>query len=243
MNLGNLLLNTIFPSLCPLCQNIVEKEQTLCALCWDDIEFISDPSCIQCGLPLPASPIEEEIKCYDCLKNNHIFTESKSVFVYEAHSKKMILSLKHSYKFHYAPLLGKWMAESGKSLIEKSDVLIPIPLHWSRLLKRGFNQAALLAHHVGRAAKKPVLYNVLKRAKKTPTQDGLSRAERQKNMNDVFAVKEKNVILNKNIMLIDDVMTTGATLDAAAQILVKNGAASVRTLTVGRVRPTHKHGA
>ncbi|UNM06534.1 MAG: ComF family protein [Holosporaceae bacterium] len=220
---------------------MVDHESTLCATCWPKIEFIAPPYCDQCGLPLETASLHEKEKCLSCLHHSFSFIENRSAILYTHTSKKMILDLKHGHKLSIAPLLAAWAAHRGKAVIQKSDLLVPVPLHWTRLLKRGFNQAAVLTQHIGKRTNKSYLLNTLKRIKKTPSQEGLTAHARQKNMQHAFVVDKPEKIKGKSILLIDDVMTTGATLDASAKVLIQSGAKCVRTLTIGRVRPHIKH--
>ncbi len=236
-------LHFIFPPLCPLCKDVVDGENTLCPTCWPHIEFIADPCCDQCGLPLATASLHEKEKCISCLQHHFSFTQNRSAILYTQTSKKMILDLKHGHKLSIAPLLAQWMVRSGHKLIEKSDILIPVPLHWTRLLKRGFNQAAVLTQHIGKKTNTPYLLNTLKRVKRTPSQDGLSASARQKNVHHAFIVPNPQDIRGKSLLLIDDVMTTGSTLEACAKVLIQSGAKCVRTLTVGRVCPRLKQGS
>lgn len=236
------LLDLILPPLCPLCHTIVPHKSTVCPPCWQELSFISDPFCAQCALPLEVSTPEENLsfqKCGACLESPPSFSNARAAYVYDSVSKKMILSFKHGEALSLAPFLGQALWQSGKELVATADLLIPVPLHWRRLYKRGFNQSSLLAQRVGKLGNKPVSLNVLKRIHNTPSQGNLSLEERIKNMKECFKVVRPEKIKNKSILLIDDVMTTGATLNACAKTLLKAGAEKVTVLCVARVKAAH----
>lgn len=234
------LLDLVFPPRCPLCRTIVSHTTTACADCWQQLNFISSPFCCQCGLPFEASDSEENaslLKCISCLEVPPAFSSARSAYVYDAASKKMILSFKHGSAFHLMPFLTQALVGAGQELFKDVDVLIPVPLHWRRLYKRGFNQSALLAQHLGHALKKEVDISSLKKTKNTPSQGDLSLEDRRKNVAACFQISSPAKIKNKSILLIDDVMTTGATLNACAKILLKEGGAKdVKALCLARVK-------
>lgn len=151
----------------------------------------------------------------------------------------MILSLKHGEKFHLGPLLANMMHRRGQDILSQTDILIPVPLHWTRLLRRGFNQSGELAKHLSTLVGLPCDVSSLKRTRATSSQEGLSKNHRQENLKDAFQVTHPTRIYKKNILLIDDVITTGATLNSATSTLLSGGAQSVNTLTLGWVPPSH----
>ena len=164
------------------------------------------------------------------------FSATRSVYVYDDLSKKMILSLKHGSALHLAPFLAQGLWQAGKELVNAADLIVPVPLHWRRLYSRGFNQSALLAQHLHKISHKPVSLNVLKKIRHTPSQGGLSLEERISNVAHCFKVSHPLKIKDKSIVLVDDVMTTGATLNACANTLLKAGAKEVTVLCVARVK-------
>lgn len=234
------LLDVIFPPLCPVCECVVSKKSTFCGDCWPKLNFISDPFCTQCSLPFESSILEENsafYKCASCLQTPPAFSLSRSVYVYDDVCRKMILSFKHGQSLHLGPVLADGMWHAGKFLLESADVMLPVPLHWKRLYKRGFNQSAVLARHISALSKKPVALNLLKRTQNTPSQGILSLEDRAKNVKNCFKVSDSHQIKNRIVVLIDDVMTTGATLNASAHALLRAGAKEVRTLCIARVKP------
>lgn len=234
------LLDFVFPPRCPLCCQIVSQANTSCASCWQQLNFISSPFCYQCGLPFDFSDGEDSLafqKCLSCLESPPAFSLARSAYVYDDLSKKMILSFKHGSSFHLIPFFTHALATAGQDLFKDIDLIIPVPLHWYRLYKRGFNQSSLLAQYLGKLIQKKVNVSGLKKIKNTPSQGGLSVEERKKNVSHCFKVHSPQKIKNKSILLVDDVMTTGATLNACAHILLKEGQAKeVRTLCLARVK-------
>lgn len=156
---------------------------------------------------------------------------------YDEASRNMIIRFKHNDATHLAPAFSDLMFQASKDMLKDSDYLIPIPLHRWRLLKRGYNQAALLTRLIARKSDKPALYNVLKRTRGTPTQAGLKRQARQENLRGAFSISLKHipVIRGRIITVVDDVWTTGATLTHACQTLLRASAKEVRVLTLARV--------
>jgi ComF family protein len=148
----------------------------------------------------------------------------------------MVLSFKHGNALYIAPFLAQGLLNIGSDLLRTADLILPVPLHWRRLYNRGFNQAAVVAQHLGKISHKPVSVNILKRIQNTPFQGNLSLEERIKNVAHCFKVSKPQKIKNKSILLVDDVMTTGATLNACAKTLLKVGAKEINVLCVARVK-------
>lgn len=209
----------------------------LCPDCFNEVGFISRPYCEKCGYPLDEEPANRKLYCASCLQNHHSpFRLSRSAFRYDDGSKNLILSFKFMDKTENAKVLGRWLFNAGKDIWNQgADVLIPIPLHYTRLLKRRYNQSALLCHELSRLCGLPVEYAAVERHRKTRPQVEFSGHARIKNVKDAFRIRRPERIRGKHVVLIDDVMTTGSTLKECALVLHKAGAASVDTLTVARV--------
>lgn len=193
------------------------------------------PFCARCGAPFDL-PVEEGTLCGACLDQEPVFTAARSALIYDDFSKPLILRLKHADRLHPVPALANWMVRAGGDMWGQVDVIVPVPLHRWRLLKRRYNQAALLAQAIGKQTGKPVSVDLLRRVRSTASQGHFSRKERAANVAKAFTVKKGAEITGKRIVLVDDVLTSGATVNECASILFKAGAASVFVLTLARTR-------
>ena len=229
-----ILLDFLLPPTCPVCHKRVAENLTICSKCFAQLEFIGNRKCSVCGKPLDVI-VPGMAVCGECLKKAPHFRHAEAVFKYNDISKKLILAFKHSDHIELTRLMTKWMSQACGNVIENNQILIPVPLHWSRLFKRKYNQSALLAQELAKQYHK--VYNplILLRNKYTKSQGHLSQKERQKNVTGVFEVKRSQLIKGKSILLIDDVFTTGATANECARVLLKAGAKSVDVLTFARV--------
>ncbi|MBL8677157.1 MAG: ComF family protein [Alphaproteobacteria bacterium] len=216
------------------CGLIIEKEEGLCVTCWPSIPFIVKPYCFCCGRPFDFE-IEEGALCGVCSRNLPSYATVRSVFSYTEKSRDLILKFKHADYLSAAPLYGKWMVHILNDI--KDPLCIPVPLHWTRLFTRTYNQAALLAREIAQIKGWTYTPSLLKRKKRTPSQGYLSKEERYKNVNRAFSVDDSKKILlkGKTILLVDDVFTTGATTEACAKTLLRAGAEKVHAVTLGRV--------
>jgi ComF family protein len=199
---------------------------------------LSAPQCAQCGLPFPHA-LGEGVKCAACIAHPPPFATLRSALGYDDASRDLILSFKHGDKLESVPLFARWMAVAGRDALKGADVLVPIPLYWTRLASRRYNQAALLAHAIGTLTALPVETQVLWRAKATRSQGEMpSASARAKNVAGAFKLSPDAgaTLAGKRVVLIDDVLTTGATVNACAKVLLKAGAASVSVVTLARVQ-------
>ncbi|MBR9973602.1 ComF family protein [Magnetospirillum sulfuroxidans] len=228
-------LDAVLPPLCLCCGAQVAEPGALCGRCWGSLRFVSAPFCQACGHPFDVDPGGAECLCGRCMAEPPAWRRARAVFCYDDASKPLLLRFKHGDRLEGAPAFGRWMARAGAELLVESDLIVPVPLHRWRLLARRYNQAALLALAVGREAGRPVAADGLRRLRRTPPQGHFSREERRKNVKGAFAVKPGLDVTGQKIVLIDDVLTTGATLGECARLLLKNGAATVDVLILGRV--------
>ena len=183
-------------------------------------------------------PVEDGTLCGMCLDRNPVYDRARSAIVYDDNSKRLILSFKHGDRLHHVPAMAAWLARVGEELIAQTDLIVPVPLHRWRLFKRRYNQAALLARSMAQLVKRPVGVDVLCRVRSTPSQGKMNREERRKNVKGAIIVNSRYMekIKGKNILLVDDVLTTGATVNECARILQAAGASSVDVLTLMRTR-------
>ena len=228
-----ILLDFLIPPTCPACHKRTDNNG-LCPECFSGLEFIGKQKCSVCGQPLDAI-VPGMAVCGKCLKDPPCFHQAEAVFKYNEIIRKLILPFKHANKIELTELFVRWMSANSKEMIQKNDILIPVPLHWRRLLKRKYNQSALITQRLAKRYGKTYAPLVLIRSKYTPSQGHLSPKDRKKNVQGVFSVKYPDKIKDKSILLVDDVFTTGATVNECAKILLKAGAKSVDVLTVTKV--------
>ncbi len=234
-----LLIDALLPPLCLSCGAAVEAEGgALCAGCWKKVNFIAPPVCECCGIPFGV-PVGDGTLCGACIARAPAFDYARSAMVYDAASRGMILSFKHGDGLHVAKSLAAWMGNAGEKLLAGNEiVIVPVPLSRWRLFTRRYNQSAILAAEIGkRVPAARVCVDALLRVKNTPSQGHLNRDERVKNLAGAIAINpsRRNAIKGKKAVLIDDVMTTGATANECSRILRKAGASSVSVLTLARV--------
>lgn len=230
------LLDMALPPRCPVSHKIVDRQGMLDPAVWAGLNFIAAPVCESCGIPLEFE-LGQGARCAACLTRNNVYEKSRAALIYDDASRGLILGFKHGDQTHAALSFVPWLRQAGKELIEEADVLAPVPLHRWRLLKRRYNQAGLMAGALGKAAGKPVWQQALLRTRPTPSQGHLKAGERARNVRRAFAVHPDYAgrLAGKNILLIDDVYTTGATVSECAQVLLDAGAARVDVLTLARV--------
>ncbi len=225
-------LNIIYPPCCLICSEAVTKANSFCAECWADITFISAPYCIKCAVPLSVD--HHGNICYLCKKTRPLFDGARAVFRYDNNTKSLIHALKFNDKTQAANAFAELMFIYGKELIRNVDLIIPVPITRSKLAKRKYNQAVLLAKPIARESGKLLRLNILAKLLETGSQVGLRKADRQRNLEKAFVCKDVKLIRGKKILLVDDVLTTGATANACSKVLKKNGAARVFVLTLAR---------
>lgn len=230
----NLALSTVLPPCCPGCDDATLNPYVFCAKCWAKINFIQKPYCSCCGMPMPYE--DGTLVCVACLAYPPHFDQGRCVSHYEGLMRDLALKLKHGDATYLPRSLSSWLVEAGKEFWLQTDYLIPVPLHRWRLVRRRYNQATLLARAIAKRTKLPVLNNILIRHKATASQGHKTRQERVKNVQGAFTVKDSHGLLNgKTVTLIDDVWTTGATLEACAKVLKKAGVSTVNVLALARV--------
>ena len=229
----NGVVDFILPPRCTACDIKVSDTGALCPSCWSDLALISPPHCACCGLPFSFDEGKDAL-CAACIKDTPPYIWARAALRYDDTSQSIILALKHGKRLENAALMARMCQLVANRLLDDIDTIIPVPLHRRRLFKRRFNQSAYLAQHLNKLNNIPVDVMSLTRVKATPPQVGLSRSERQKNVRGAFKVLNNNKIKGKRLLLIDDVFTTGATVEACAKVLVKAGAENVAILTFAR---------
>lgn len=229
------VLDFLLPPTCGCCGNPITKAHTLCPDCFAKLHFITPPYCKICGHPFEFDIMGEPI-CPQCLAKRPAFSKARAVVQYDEESKRILLPFKHGDRLDLVPLMVKLMQRAADELISETDIIIPIPLHRWRLLKRKYNQSALLAKRLAKIYHKTFLPNTLKRTRATPSQGHLSPHERKRNVSKAFKVIKPEIIKGKRILLVDDVLTTGATANECAKVLLRAGAAQVCLLTFAKTR-------
>jgi ComF family protein len=235
--IGEATLNALLPPQCLSCDAAVDEPGSLCAECFGRFTFITRPYCQVCGLPFETAPIDDDVMCGACLRDRPVFRAARAVLVYRDRGRELVLKLKHADRTDAAAHLAKWLVRAGGELIAEAEIVVPVPMHWRRLWLRTYNQAALLANAVSAATAKKTCPDALMRRKPTRGQGGLNRAARRLNVAGAFAVRRPDVVGGKRVLLVDDVLTTGATADGCARVLLRAGALSVDVLVLARVPP------
>ncbi|WP_431855751.1 ComF family protein [Azospirillum sp.] len=227
-------LDALLPPRCLSCGGAVDRQGGLCGPCWSTLTFIAPPACACCGLPFEYA-VEGETLCGACIASPPPFARARSVLVYDDASRPLLLGFKHGDRTHAAKPFGVWLARAGAELLADADLLAPVPLHRWRLFLRRYNQAALLAREAGRTSGVAVVPDLLVRRRRTRSQGGLDRTGRQRNVAGAFALRRPGSVEGKRVVLVDDVLTTGATVGECARVLRRAGAAQVDVLTLARV--------
>lgn len=232
------LLDFLLPAQCPVTRAPVDRPGDLAPAAWRKLHFLDAPICDRCGVPFAFDQGPGAI-CGACAAEPPVFEKARSAVLYSDESRPLVLAFKNGGRTDTVRAFSRWMARAGREALEGADLLVPVPLHWRRLFKRRFNQSAMLAMGVGREAGVPVCVDALTRRRSTPTQGGLSASARRRNVSGAFAVRpsRQTRLEGAIVVLVDDVLTSGATLNAAATALRKAGAAEVRAVTLARVPP------
>lgn len=229
-------IDLLLPPRCIGTGDIVETPGTISPAFWSQLTFIEKPYCALCGGPFGFEAAEGSL-CAPCMEDLPVFDAARSSVIYNDASRQVVLDFKYGDRMHAAQTFAAWMMRAGADLIAQSDVLVPVPLHNRRLWQRRFNQSAVLAAGLSSLCGKPHVPDAMQRLKFTTSQKGLSRNERLANVKNAFAVNVRRAtkLHGKNVLLIDDVFTSGATLNECAKTLKNAGAAQVFVLTVARV--------
>jgi len=234
---GRAALDLIYPPSCIACRRATAESGVLCAACWASIRFIERPYCERLGTPF-AQDFGQALISPQAMADPPAFNRARAVARFEdGPARDLVHRLKYGDRIELAKPMGRWMARAGAEVLKEADVLVPVPLHMSKLAARRFNQAMVLAQEIGREAKLPVEACALERVKATRPQVGLTKVQRAENVQGAFKVGEAGKLLlhNRRVVLIDDVLTSGSTLNAATRALLRGGAASVDVLVFARV--------
>lgn len=230
------LVDLLFPPRCPLCGEAIAEQTGLCAACWSELVIPGEPSCASCQRPLPGSIASDEAQCAACLKSPPVHAGIAAGTLYNEASRQLVLKFKHGRKIAMAPMLARLIAGRLPPSVNER-IFIPVPLHWTRLWQRGFNQSALLAGELAKLAGGEVLVDGLERVRRTPSLGGLGRRERERTLAGAIRVRgnRRAAIKDADVVLVDDVLTSGATSQACVKVLKRAGARSVTIACFARV--------
>jgi ComF family protein len=230
-----LAVDVALPQLCAACREPVDGAG-LCPACWRKLAFIAPPYCERLGIPFPFDD-GPGLLSMEAIADPPAYDRARAAVRYDDIAKKLVHALKYGDRLDLAPTMGRWMAHAGRQLLAEADALVPVPLHWRRLWARRFNQSALLAENIAKASDRPVAHGALARVKATPQQVGLDKSARALNVQGAFRVPAdgKAAVAGRKLVLVDDVLTSGATVGACARALLRAGAASVDVLVFARV--------
>ena len=230
------LANFVLPPQCPGCGAGIEAVGALCGSCWSRVDFIAEPFCDQLGIPFPHEAGEGALSA-QAIAMPPPYARARAVARYDDMARQLVHKLKYKDRLDVAPLMGSWMLRAGRELVEESDFIAPVPLYRSRLWRRRFNQSGLLAARISALSGLCLAEDMLTRTRPTRSQVGLSTDERRRNVAGAFAIGGKwaSPVNGKTVLLVDDVITTGATVEACTKALLRAGAARVNILAFARV--------
>src|SRR5580704_15107116 len=228
-------LGVALPQVCAACREPVVGAG-LCAACWSKLSFIAPPYCARLGIPFPFDP-GPDVLSMEAIADPPVYGRARAAVRFDETARVMVHALKYADRLDLAPVMGRWMANAGRELTGAADLIVPEPLHWRRQWSRRFNQSALLADVIAKASRLPVSHRALKRRKATAQQVGLARTERAQNVQGAFGVRSRarREVAGRRLLLVDDVLTSGATTEACTRALLRAGAASVDVLVFARV--------
>lgn len=230
-----IITDIIFPAKCIVCNALSTSDLLLCASCWKEIEFITEPGCSACGFPFDFD-MGADALCVSCVKSRPYFDRAFAAFRYTTSSKAFVYKLKYQDQLYIAAFFARFITNKLRNFYEYR-IVIPVPMHRNKLRKRLYNQSAILARQVAKTLRLDYFPNILIKTKDTIAQSKLNRERRKQNIVNSFAVLEdyKNIIKGHNVILIDDVYTTGATVNECSKILKKAGCKKILVVTMARV--------
>ena len=230
-------IELIYPPRCLGCGDLVTSDFGLCGPCWRETPFIAGTICESCGTPLPGATDGHRIECDACMAAPRPWTDGRAALLYTGRARRMILALKHGDRPELARPAALWMARAAKSMLHDKMLIAPVPLHRTRLIKRRYNQSALLAERLSQETGLAYCPDLLQRTKRTPMLEGMTAEERTKTLTNAIQPhpKRRHRMAGRDILMVDDVKTSGATLTACAQACLAHGANHIFVLTLARV--------
>lgn len=235
------LIGAIYPPHCLSCAEVTAQTGALCGPCWREARFLGGTLCDACGTPLPGEADGGPLSCDDCLAIARPWTRGRAALAYDGTGRRLVLALKHQDRTDLPPAAARWMLAAGDGLVAPGQLVAPVPLHWIRLFRRRYNQAALLSEAIARTARLAHCPDLLRRLRPTPSQEGRSREARFDNLARAIDVHpaRRHRLAGRKVLLVDDVLTSGATLAACAEACLAAGAEEVRVLALARVVKDH----
>lgn len=233
---GRRLFDLVLPPVCMACRKPVADADALCPSCWSGLAFVEPPYCARLGVPF-AYDLGDGALCAEAIADPPPFNRARAAATYRGVARDLVHALKFRDQTELARLMARLMVRSGAGILEEADVIVPVPLHRGRLWRRRFNQAAMLATAVGASTGLAVQPLVLRRTRATRRQVGLNTRERDRNVRGAFRIdrRYRDEVAGRNVVLIDDVYTTGATAKACTRALLRAGATGVDVLVFARV--------
>lgn len=234
--MGRALLSFLLPPLCIACHRPLSQSHGVCGDCFKTITFIEKPYCILCAFPL--EPFElDDVTCAACTTSPFFFDRLRAPFAYDGTIKDLLMRFKHGDGTDLVLFFARSMVRAAGDVLPDVDWIVPVPLHWGRLIKRGYNQAGILAAAISKITKIPVMPDGLVRQKSTVSMGHLTSQKRRENIHKAFDVRIKwrPKLQNSNVILIDDVMTTGATVNECVKVMKSFGAGRIDVITIARV--------
>ncbi len=229
-------VSLIYPARCLCCGMTVDSDHGLCGTCWRETSFVGGTVCDACGVPLPGGNTGESPNCDTCLVTPRPWVQGRAALSYRDNARKMVLALKHGDRQEIARPAALWMANAVRHLLPENTLIAPVPLHWTRMVKRRYNQSALLAKELAATTDLPWCPDLLQRVKRTRSLDGLGRDARHQEVQGSIQVRraKRMRLIGRPVLLVDDVMTSGATLGATAQACIDAGSGPVRVVVLAR---------
>lgn len=235
------VVDTIYPPRCMSCTELTDAPSGLCPACWREMSFFSGAVCEMCGVTVHTAGEAGLVICEDCNSRPPAWDRGRAAVAYDGIGRRLVLSLKHADRLDTTRTLASWMLVAGGDLVTPQSLLVPVPLHWRRLLERKYNQSSELCHGIAALSGARAIPDALHRDRATPFLRGMTRDERQAALKDALSVNpaRAEALRGADVVLVDDVLTTGSTLNAATQVLRAAGVARVSVLVLARVaRPT-----
>ena len=231
------VIRALFPPQCLLCEAWVAEAGGLCPECWRETEFLTGVVCDSCAAPLPGLETDIAVQCDACLSTPPPWRHARAVMRYTGRGRHLVLALKHSDRIDIASGAASMMYRAVHDIITIESVFVPVPLHWTRLAKRRYNQSALLAQALAKQSGSQAAVGALHRPKRTRSLGGLNANARARELDTAIGVAQPQSVLGRHVILVDDVLTSGATLRACARAVLQAGAAHVDIVVLARAAP------